>query len=137
MNIYTVYTKPNDPNALENAIFIKEGFSWFAAILHFFWAFYHRMWLVGAVLLAIEITLTSLQLRGYVQMETIESIKIGILLLIGANFNDLYRKNLEQKGYVFQDVISGKNEEEARCKYMTDILQCNTFGSGKEGSIVL
>lgn len=131
MNIYTIHIKENDPNQLENAIFIKEGFSWMGSVLHVFWTLYHKLWLVSFILFAIEAILAFLQIKGYLSEGVTEALKIGLLLLIGAHFNDLYRANLARKGYVLYGVVSGKNEDDAQYKFMSEMLQRSTFGSGK------
>ncbi len=131
MKIYTVHVNPSDPKLIENAIFVKEGFSFFAAMLHVFWALFHKMWLVSAIILAVEIFLTALQSSEFVAVGIIESIKLGLLLFIGFNFNDWYRFYLNKRGYVLQDIISASNEDDARYKFMSDMLQRSTFGSSQ------
>ena len=131
MKIYTIYAKKDEPNPLENAILIKEGFSWMGAILHFFWAFYHKMWLIGFALFAINIFMTLLQTKGLVDLEILQAIRFGFLLFVGASFNDWYRYTLTKKGYILYGIVSGKNEDEASYKFMSDMLQRSTFASGK------
>lgn len=131
MKIYTIYAKETDPNLLENAIFIKEGFSWLAAILHFFWALYHKMWWVSFILLAIGVSLTLLEINGYIALDIIQAIRFGLLLFIGSNFNDWHRYTLKKKGYIFYGVVSAKNEDEASYKFLTNMLQRNTFVSSQ------
>lgn len=130
MKIYTVHMNPKADQPLEEIVLIKEGFSWMGSMLNFIWAFYHKMWLVGFVLIALEIFLSFLQLQGYCTPQVIQSIRFGILLLIGSNFNDLYRHYLTSKNYIFHGVVSGANEDEARYKFITNMLQRNMLASG-------
>lgn len=132
MNIYTVHIKQENP--LESAIFVKEGFSWMASVLHVFWALYHKLWLVSLVLFSVEVGVAILQNKGVLNDGVAEAIKIGTMLLIGAHFNDLQRISLHKKGYDFYGVVSARNEEEARYKFIEDMLQCKTFGSGNNVS---
>jgi hypothetical protein len=55
---------------------------------------------------------------------------VGFLLFIGANFNDWYRSAIQKKGYIYQGLVSAKNAESARYKYITNMLHRTTFGSG-------
>lgn len=130
MKIFTVHSKGNTLDALEDIVLVEEGFSWLAAILHVFYTLYNKMWLVSLVLFTIEIILVTLELQNIVSNPILNAIRMGFLLFVGASFNDWQRNLLDKKGYIFQGVTSGKNEEEARYKYMTNMLHCTTFASG-------
>ena len=106
---------------------IKEGFSWGAGFLHFFWALYKKMWLVAFILFSITTFLTLLELKSYVTSDISQALKFGLLLFTGFNFNDWHSAHLVKNGYIFQGVISGKDEEEAHYKYLTEMLQRSTF----------
>lgn len=131
MKIYTVYTKDIGPSQLEDLVLVKEGFSWMAAILNFFWAFYHKMWVAGSILLIVNIVFIFLETKGYMEPEIVHSIKVGLLLFIGYNFNDWYRNNLIKQGLIPCGLVSGKNEDEARYKFITHMLHRTTFASGQ------
>lgn len=135
MKIYTVYTKPGD--GLENAIFVKEGFSLLAAILRGFWAFYHKMWFTGIILFAVEFSLQVIQNKNYLDYNIIEAIKFGFLLMVGANFSDFYTYILTRRGYVLDEVILAQNEEEARYKFLSGMLQRSTVPAGNTISTLI
>jgi hypothetical protein len=103
---------------LDDIILVKEGFSFLAAAFHCFWALYQRMWLVSFILLAINIFLIFLETKGYVRLGVLQPIRFGFLLFVGSNFNDWHRYAITKKGYVFQGVVSGKNEDEASYKFL-------------------
>ncbi len=130
MKIYTVYAKENDPQQLENIVLVEEGFSWFAAIFHVFYALYNKLWVVSLIIFAIQMVLLAAETNNLINIGIIDAIRVGLLLLIGAGFNDWKRDVLEKKGYIFQDIVSGKNEEEALYKYTSFMLHRSTFGSG-------
>lgn len=137
MKIYTAHLKPNDPNPLEDIILVEEGFSWFAAIFHVFWALYNKMWKVAAIVFAIEMIFVILEVQGIITTSVADAARMGFLLMVGFWFNDWYRASLEEKGYILQAIVSGKNEDEARYKVMSGMLQRSTFvaGNNSEGLI--
>src|SRR3954447_18119157 len=57
MKIYTLHlpqhARPGDPEILDAAELVKDGFSWGAFLFTFLWLLFHRLWLAGiAVLVA-------------------------------------------------------------------------------------
>lgn len=130
MNLYTVHTKKHHKTNIDNTVLVKEGFCWPALFFGFLWFLYNKMWIEAAIVFAINVLLTLVQLQGYGHLETYELIKLGIALLLAANFNDLLRNNLTRNKYKLQDVVSGSNTENAEVKYLTNMLHRNTFVSG-------
>ena len=45
MATYSIYAKDSPADA----IFVREGFSWTAAVFNFLWAFWNRMWVVAVI----------------------------------------------------------------------------------------
>jgi hypothetical protein len=131
MKIYTIYAKESDSHPMENMILIKEGFSWRAAILHLFWAFYNKMWAIGGILLAVNLLFSVLEKQGYIPSGVVQSMQVGVMLFVGCNFNDWYRQYLEKQGYSFCGVVGGKDVDDASSKYMSEMLQRTTFVSGQ------
>jgi hypothetical protein len=131
MKIYTIHTNLSDPNPLENLVLIKEGFSWSGAFFQVFWALYNKMWLFSLILFSVSMILLVLNVKGIIGDGVSEAVKFGFFLVIGFSFNDWRRYDLENKGYIMSGVVSAKNEDEARYKIISDMLQCTTFGSGK------
>ncbi len=119
MNIYTIYTNPCDDNPLENSFIIKEGFSLSAAIFSVLTAFYYKMWGVGAYILLVEVFFSVLQNYGYISSEVLDALNFGIMLFIGTNFNDWRQEQLTEKGYILQDIIQGKNQQEAYYNFLS------------------
>ncbi len=133
MKTYTVHLNLNHANPLETVAFVKEGFAWFAMILHVLWFIYHKMWFASVVLFLIEVTLMALQTHNYMPDEIITALKVGLFLFIGFNFNDFRRYFLGKNGYILYTVIIAKNEDEACYKFLSDMVQRSTFGSGQAG----
>ncbi len=129
MKTYTVHLNPADPKP-ENIILVKEGFSWLAFFLGMLFTLYHRMWLLSFILIILDVVLSILMAKEIITNEIIiYCISFGIKLLLASNYHDFYRHKLSKKGYIFQGIASGKNEDEAYYKFVADMLQRNTFVS--------
>jgi hypothetical protein len=127
MNIYTIHTNKTDPNPLENAVFIKEGFSIFAAVLQGFWSLYHKMWLCTAALIVLNISFMLLEKYAIITAGISTAMQIGVLVFVGFEANDWYRKSLETKGFKLFDIISGKDLDEAKKRFLEHNLERKTL----------
>lgn len=109
MRIYTVHIRPDAKNPYETPIFIEESFNWWAFIFRGFWALYNRLWLVGIILLALEIALQVLVVKGVIPSYTALLTRLGIQILVGFHANDLRRAKLRKQGYITSDIVTGDN----------------------------
>ena len=117
MKLYTVLVKEDSDDKLETALFIKEGFSFLAAIFQTLWALYHKMWLCAAALIVVAIGFFLMKNYGIMKTDLVQILEIALLIFIGFSANDWYSKHLQKKGYIVYDVVSGKNEDEARIRF--------------------
>ncbi len=80
---------------------VKRGFSWPAFVFGMLWAFYKRLWLVGAVYLLIALLLSmSIQDAGESGLDVLYNlISFGISLFVGAAGNGWWRDSLGEQGY--------------------------------------
>jgi hypothetical protein len=110
---YTVHFSPFGRGPDRDARFVKDGFSWAAVVFGPFWAFYHRLWFVGLMLLA---ALATLALVGeYFRLAPVADAALGlaISLLIGFEGPDLLRKRLAGSGMPERGLASGRSLAEA------------------------
>jgi hypothetical protein len=110
MRIYTVHLGPARQGARERDIrFVKEGFSWPAALFSLFWALAKRMWVT-----AIAIFLAQALVSGIIQAATLSpeadtAVSVAFLFLLGTIANDLVRFELARRGYREVGVVAGRN----------------------------
>lgn len=120
MNTYTLHlprdARPGDPDALERAELVKDGFSWGAFFFTFLWFFVHRLWLAGlgvlVVLVAFNIGLAWLNVHpaaGFLA-------QVLLSLLIGLEANSLRRWTYARRGRPVADVVIAPDEEAAETK---------------------
>ncbi len=113
MKTFTVHHPSDTPagvlEAPEKAVFLKEGAAWVALFVPFFWALFHRMWIVAVLILAAAMTFGTiaqwLHLSAFVTF-TISSL---INFLIALEGNELRRWTLERKGHVLIGIVSANN----------------------------
>ena len=111
---YTVY-EPGDfkKDLLERAddiVFVKDGFSWWAALIPLLWMIYHRMWLPLA---GFFVAATLVQILAYligVPQESVGLIFMGLSLAFGFLANDIRREMLERQNYRLAGSIAGHSQ---------------------------
>ena len=57
MRVYTVHFRPGSLTPDRDTTLVKEGICWPAFLFTFFWALWHRLWLVAALIVAAEIVI--------------------------------------------------------------------------------
>jgi hypothetical protein len=120
MKTYTLHlpreTQPSDPEALERADLVKDGFSWGAFLFTFLWFFFHRLWLAGlavlVALIAFDVVLAVLDVRP--AAATIAHLLA--MLLIGFEANSLRRWTYERRHRPAVDVVTAFDRDEAAAK---------------------
>jgi hypothetical protein len=124
-----VHADPGDPEALDEAELVKDGFSWGAFFFTFLWFFFHRLWLAGIgmliALVALAIVLQALNVGSGTAFVT----EVLLALLIGLEANSLRRWTLRRKKPAV-DVVSASNRDEAETKAFARWLA----GAGAAGS---
>ena len=118
--------EPGDPEALEDAELVKDGFAWGAFLFTFLWFFWNRLWLAGlAVLVAVVGLPFALQaLRVGTGAAFLAELLLSIL--IGLEANSLRRWTLRRRKPAV-DVVTASDLEEAEAKAFSRWLE-NTSG---------
>ena len=105
-------------NPIDKMVPVKEGFCWPAFFFSLFWAFWHRLWIVGCGLAAVNILVHLLMVRlGSGQFITL-AISFGIAVLFGYYANDFRRTKLKQDGYSERCVVLAPNGNKAILRYV-------------------
>lgn len=114
MNIYSVYTDSSKKN--NEPILIKQGFSFIAGFFNFFWALYHKMWLIAIFLMIISFTIgtNSPSFIAY-------CVNLAILFIFGFFASEIREYYAIKSGYSLSDIILAPSEEEAEIKYIKRI----------------
>ncbi len=127
MKLYSVYAKPDEPDGIEQAIFVAEGFSLAAFILGPFWALYHRIWWLAIVSAAVKTYYIMGLTQWFLQPALLLPIDLGWMLLLGFCAHDWQGGNLKRRGYELVDVVSGSHYVAAQQRFYD--RYCETAGS--------
>jgi hypothetical protein len=118
---FTVHEPPNPPadriDRAEVLVFVRDGFSWTAALLAPLWLLARRLWwpLLGYVLIACMIGLVGKGLRLGPSW-----IALGVLalhLLTGLEADALLRLSFDRRGWSMLGTVSGRSREECERRF--------------------
>jgi hypothetical protein len=119
MKSYTLHVPadaaPGDAGALEDAVLVKDGFSWGAFAFTFLWFFWHRLWLAGLAVLAAIIALAAVLEVLNVDRAAVITAELLLSLLIGFEASSLRRWTL-RKRKPLADVVNAADDDEAETK---------------------
>ena len=129
MVIYTVHEPPNaSANRLESAeelIFVKDGFSWLAAVLPAVWLLWRRMWVELVVFMAVAGVITwAFTQAGAAELGN--AILLAIQIVFGFEAGALYSAALERRGWQIVGTVSGRNEEDCERRFLEVWLPTHT-----------
>jgi hypothetical protein len=119
MRTYTVHEPPNAPSdridRAERLAFVKDGFSWTAAVFTPIWLIVHRLWwpLLGYILLfGLCAWLGSLFASGWSSLAT-----LALHLLIGLEAGTLRRWGLQRRGWRTVGSVTGRTADECERRF--------------------
>ncbi|MBL4747276.1 MAG: DUF2628 domain-containing protein [Magnetovibrio sp.] len=116
MIVFTVHIKAD--RTKPDVVFIKDGFSWSAAIFGFLWALYVGAWGLAAVLFVGQ------GLIEWVLLQVIDStlvqivVQIGVALVIGLTANEGRRLVLQARGVFESAIVMASNKVEAERRFL-------------------
>lgn len=126
---YTVYSKSESEDPLD-AHFVQEGFViWmFVPFINLFWALQRKCWLLLTLIVFTYYVLfftganndflsSNLVLNGIVFSKLYIFLRLIVLIFLGVNANDFWRKSLERRGYEIVEIVAATNEAEAQRRY--------------------
>lgn len=101
----------------EGVVFIPEGFSWAALVFTMFWAMFHRMWMVAAVLFAVYAGVAVAEASNLIGPVLGSAIHIGISLLFGFEARRLKSLSLVRAGFRPVGLVEATSLEVAELTY--------------------
>jgi len=106
VRVWTAYEK-----AHASPVLVCEGFSFGALIFGPLWLAAHRSWIPAGVSFVATILIL---LTTHPPASTI--LILGIAFFLGFSGRDLVRWSVARRGYLETDIVSGRDEEEARAR---------------------
>lgn len=119
--VYSVYEPPDPPSdridRAEGMVFVKDGFTWSAALLPPLWLAAQRSWIgLGIYLAAATVLAGALWALG-VHAEWITLAVLALNVLIGFEASGLERWALELAGWNEAGTVSGRNRAECERRF--------------------
>jgi ribosome modulation factor len=133
LHTYTVH-EPADGSRdrlerAEELVFVRDGFSWGAALLTPFWMIAHGLWLalLGylVVLVGLEVLLWATGLAQQAGGWAIAALH----LLIGFEGDAIRRWTLRRRGYALAGSVSGRSRDECERRFIEAWLQDRPYVS--------
>lgn len=115
--LYTAYINIGKDDPADRMVLVREGFSFWAFLLHVFWLLANRLWLAAA---GFMVVLGLIAYMGEVfQLSHASQWALQLLahLLLGFTAYDLKRAKLVHRGYRFESVVVAENELNAEQRY--------------------
>ncbi|MCC7260612.1 MAG: DUF2628 domain-containing protein, partial [Alphaproteobacteria bacterium] len=113
----------DNPQDMERARFVQEGFYWNACFFTVLWSLYHRLWLASAVLVLVYVAESMLVERLGLGMLSDLLIQLGISVIFGFMASDLLGRALRSRGYELADVVVSKNLTGAQHRFFERRLE--------------
>ena len=107
---------PGNPEPLDKAVLVRDGFSWGAFFFTVLWFFAHRLWLAGlgvlVLLVAFNLGLAALGLRPGAAV----AADLLLSVLIGLEANSLRHWTLQRRGRPAVGLVTASDRDEAETK---------------------
>jgi signal transduction histidine kinase len=118
MNIYSIYQNPQEQDI--NPIIIKQGFSLWAFIFNFAWAFYNRMWAFAILGLLGHFIIISNSSNVIAS-----AVNVAMLFVFGFLATEIEEYYANKKGFKLSDVVLAKDTEDAELKFFVRLNLTN------------
>ena len=115
--LYTVHLNPLSAGTDRDAIFVRDGFSWFACLFGILWALRHRLWWPAFGMLVYLLALAAAE--EYLSLDPFRVIcfDAALALIVGFEANDMRRRALEARGYIDGGMAVGGSLAEAELRW--------------------
>lgn len=121
MQTYTVYEPPKPPEnrvkRAERMVFVREGFSWMAALFAPLWMLVHRMWLALFLYIVLMTGLSAALLAADVSPQWLTVVSIAVHLSIGFEAGSLRRWKLERRRWRMMGAVVGPSQTECERRF--------------------
>lgn len=119
MKIYNVLVKSEAQSSTRDVlpVFIEEKFSLNGFVFQGLWLLYHKLWILAAIFVAINIVFSSLLNMGFINQASFYLFQLLMALCIAQFANTWYVEKLRRGNYEFIGVIAARNLESAKLRF--------------------
>jgi hypothetical protein len=123
MKLYNSYIKTTKNGDIQDIAFVKNGFSFSAFFLNFFWFAHRKMVKISIAAFVINIALIEI-ISAYIPSSYDALLVLfSTSSLIAVNSSLIHSKYLESKGYKFVGCIFGKNKVAANLRFVEGYIE--------------
>ena len=115
--IFNVYEKPEASEPTERVVLLREGFSVWAFLFHFFWLIANRLWQVALGYVAVLVTWRMVGHAMDLSLLSIGIVQFGLQLALGFHAYDLQGWTLKRRGYRHAGILAAESELAAERRY--------------------
>lgn len=131
MRTYTVHESPIAPvdrlERAESLVFVKDGFSFPAAVAAPFWMIAKRLWLVLLIYLGVVGLIEFLVLLTGAGQQVGGWMLVALHLLVGFESDSLQRWTFRRHGYRFVGAVSGRRYADCERRFFESWLRDQPF----------
>ncbi len=119
MKIYNVLVKSEAQSSTRDVlpVFIEEKFSLNGFVFQGLWLLYHKLWILAAIFVAINIVFSSLLNMGLINQASFYLFQLLMALCVAQFANTWYVEKLRRQNYEFIGVIAARNLESAKLRF--------------------
>ena len=120
MKLFSIYIKKSPHQPIDDLVAIKNGFSFFAFLFNILWFLQHKMWRESLALVLFNIIFGLITQKNWLGGVDIITIEFVLIIMLGLNANYWYEQSLLRKNYQFSGCVYGKNDDEAKLRFISD-----------------
>jgi hypothetical protein len=135
--VWTVHAPPSigaSAALVEDAVIIREGFSWTAFLVPLVWALRYGLWLVFCLVLAAEIgiSLWAARFGGAIGWP----LMLGLMFWFGLEARNFRRAKLDHAGWGLVGIVNARTMREAERRFFEKTYRADpgTFGSSNHAA---
>ena len=125
MRLFTVLLPPigsakTSGSVLEGAVFVRDGFHFWAFLLGPLWCLWHGLWLAALAFLALSFALIAIGSGFHLSTQMQILAQLVLAFLIGLEAGNLRRFGLRRRGFVERGSVAARNLSEAEAIFFAD-----------------
>jgi len=122
MRLYTVLLRPDGraEAALERAVFVRDGFHFWAFLLGPLWCLWHGLWLAALAVIVLSGALIAIGAALQLSPEMQFLPQLVLAIIVGLEAGNLRRFGLRRRGFLERGSVAARDLAEAEAIFFAD-----------------